>query len=439
MSGSQAIKGSSLFVRVALGIVAGFLLLHGGTLTYYNHEKMVDEAGAFAAATGERALTIAEAARQQPNLLELLSTPSFSLSYQEQAVEKPRRVWPHSDEVGAVLRRRLIEQGFPDPEQVRFWYGMDSRGRHLVLQLPVDGRWLVARAEGPIARGHSVAAAFWSTLFGGSILLVVLWTTRRFTRVLPRVAEAAERVGRDTELVRLPEKGPREIRRLTRTFNAMQDRVNGLLAERTAMLGALSHDVRTMVTRLSLRMENLQDETLREKTLQDVATITALLDGALDYARDQSDAGRELPVDLPSMIHSLLDDEADLGAKTEYSGPDSLVVVSEPNSLRRVFANLIDNALRYGGAVSVSVREEEGRLLVDVSDPGPGIPEAQQELALRPYSRLEPSRSRETGGTGLGLSIARSIVEKQGGVLSFIRSESAFTVRVNLPRTANRP
>ena len=138
------------------------------------------------------------------------------------------------------------------------------------------------------------------------------------------------------------------------------------------------------------------------------------------------------------MIHSLLDDEADLGAKTEYSGPDSLVVVSEPNSLRRVFANLIDNALRYGGAVSVAVSEEEGRLLVDVTDPGPGIPEAQQELALRPYTRLEPSRSRETGGSGLGLSIARSIVEKQGGFLSFIRSESAFTVRVNLPRAACR-
>jgi len=432
---SVAVKGgSSLFSRVAWGIVIGFLLLHGGTLMFYNHEKMVGEASAFAASSAERALTVAEAAQTRPELLALLSTPSFSLSIENEPKEPPRRVWPHSDEVGSVLIERLSAIGFENPDNVRFWYRVGSRGMHLVLQLPQDNRWLVVEADGAGATGHTVVATFWTTVLGGTILFAVLWATRRFTRILPRLALAAERVGRDSNLPALPETGPKEIRRLTRAFNAMQERVTELLAQRNTMLGALSHDVRTLVTRLNLRMDSLEDEALREKSRADVSAITTLLDEALAFARDEAEVEQPLAVDLPSLLQSLLDDESDLGARTSYAGVTEAVVVAAPTALRRAFGNLIGNAIRYGGAVAVTVAldESNGWLVVDVTDPGSGISAEDQARALEPFQRLEPSRNRGTGGAGLGLSISRTIIERQGGSLEFLNSADGFTVRVRL-------
>ena len=156
-------RSVSLFGRVAIGIVAGFLLLHALTLIYFGHERMVAEAGVFAASTAERALTIAAAAESQPDLLALLSTPSFELSHEQTALARPERVWPHSDEVGAVLLRKLESLDFEGREQVRFWYVNERRDTWFVLQMPMSGGWLTVRAEGPGVRGHTLAATFWMT------------------------------------------------------------------------------------------------------------------------------------------------------------------------------------------------------------------------------------------------------------------------------------
>lgn len=427
--------GTSLFSRVAWGIIAGFLILHVGTLAFFNHEKMVEDAGHFAAATAERALAVAEAARAEPELLSRLSTPAFELSLEARKETQPDRVWPHSDEVTSLLRSRLTSRGFSDAESVEVWYSVGRGPMRLVLQLPLDGRWLIVRAEGQGARGHTVVAVFWTTVLGGLVLLAVLLATGRFTRVLPAVADAAERVGRDPALELLPEKGPKEIRRLARAFNAMQQRVADLLAERNVMLGALSHDVRTLVTRLRLRLDGVEDEDLREKSEQDVEAITTLLDEALAFSRDQAVPEPPRQVDVPSLLQSLLDDQADLGASTCYTGLDSAAILAPPVGLRRAFANLIDNAIRYGGAVAVEVKRNEARGVLEVTfvDPGPGIPQADQGRALQPFQRLEPSRSRSTGGSGLGLSIARRVIARVGGELGFDRTEKGFAVRVLLP------
>ena len=428
-------EGWSLFARVAWGIVLGFVILHIGTLLFFGHEKMVDEAGHFAAGSAERALSVMAAARAEPELLSRLSTPAFSMSIEQTPRNPPGRIWPHTDEIGGILEDRLRTIGFSDPEAVRFWYTVRRGGEmSLVMQLPIEDRWLVVEAVGPGVRGHRVMAVFWTTVLGGFILLAVLLATRRFTRVLPGIADAAARVGREAELQELPDRGPREVRRLARAFNAMQARVTELLAERNTMLAALSHDVRTLVTRLSLRMDYLPNETLKHKAQTDVAAITALLDEALAFARDEVEVESSRLVDVPSLLQSLLDDESELGADAAYCGPESVAVQAPPAALRRAFANLIDNAIRYGGGITVTVSEDRtnGRLLVDFEDPGEGIAEADWSDALRPFNRLEPSRSRDTGGSGLGLSISRGIVERCGGELSFEQRPDGFVVRVSL-------
>ncbi len=424
----------SLFGRLAVGIVAGFLLLHAVTLIYFGHERMVAEAGVFAASTAERALTIAEAAKSQPDILALLSTPSFELSITQEVLEKPRRVWPHTDEVGAALQRKLRALGFAGIDDVRFWYVDERRDTWLLLQLPTAEGWLTVRAAGPDVRGHTVVATFWMTSLAALILLIVLAATRRYTRVLPEIADAAEQIGRAAEPKALETRGPRELRRLIAAFNTMQARVDRMLSERNTMLGALSHDVRTVVTRLGLRIESLPESEVRTACARDIAEMTALLEDSLDYSRNEA-SGEEMElVDLHSLLTTLADDWADQGADVTFSGSESKVVRAEPAGLRRALQNLIENAVRYGGAARLSLQKGgPAEVRVDVLDPGEGIEAGQEERAMAPFERLEDSRSRHTGGVGLGLAIARRIVERHRGRLEFDKSANGFRVSVFLP------
>ncbi|MGE0624491.1 MAG: ATP-binding protein [Pseudomonadales bacterium] len=427
---------TSLFGRLAWGIVIGFLVLHVGTMVFHGHERMVSEAEVFAANTAERALTIAGAARHHPELLEALSTPYFRIRYQPVPEPEPARIWPHSREIRGALDDRLDLLGFPGTRDARVWFTSDRRTPRLHLELPaVEGapeRWLVVDAVGPEIRGRTLATV-WTTTLLLVVLLIVLWVTRRFTRSLPHLALAAEQLGRSQTPAPLPEKGPREVRRLVRAFNAMQDRVTGLLAERNTMLGALSHDVRTLVTRLGLRLENLSESEIQRQASQDIEAVITLLDEALAFARNEAGGEKRSAVDLSSLLQTLVDDRADRGEPVTFDGPELLVIEGEAVGLRRTFGNLVDNALRYGGSARVSLRHEGATAVVDVADPGPGIPEADEQRALQPFERLERSRNRHTGGSGLGLSVASRIVERHGGRLEFLRGTSEFVVRVVLP------
>ncbi len=430
---SEAALTGSLFSRVAIGIVVGFLLLHGGTVLYLNHEKMVAEAGVFAAGTAERALTIAEAAREQPDLLGLLSTPAFELSVIQEPLQRPDRVWPHSEEIGAVLTGRLTELGFEAADEVRFWYAADRRNTRLVLQLPWPGGWLIVRALGPDARGHTAVATVWTTLLATLILFAVLAATRRFTRLLPEIADAAEQVGRTADPGPLESRGPRELKRLIAAFNTMQARVKRLLAERNTMLGAVSHDIRTLVTRLKLRLESMPESETRAACERDIDDITVLLSESLDYARNEATDEQAEPVDLNALLETLADDWADQGSDVSFSGAAPLVATVQPAAMRRALGNLLENALRYGGSASIRLSGDEHTVHVDVIDPGEGFEPERAEQAMAPFERLEGSRSRHTGGAGLGLAIARRIVERHRGTIDFRRERGGFRVRVSLP------
>jgi len=426
-------SGLSTYARIAAGIVLGVLVLHLAISIYYGHEKKVTEAATFATSVAERALDYAEVEKSRPDLVGVFQTPTFSIRAVSAPTPVPARDWPHSEEVRLAVVARLRQLGIADAEAVRVHYDRRGGDDLLQLQLPAGGHWLEARALAPRATGHTVIATFWASVMSLAVLAAMLWATRRFTSYLPRLADAADAIGRTSTFEPLPVDGPRELRRVSTAFNAMQGRVSALLEERMTMLGALSHDVRTLITRVALRVEQMPQAELRERAEEDIDAIARLLDEALAFARDEADPEPTVDLDLPSLLESLVEDERDSGRKATYEGPDTLTIEGQPAALRRAFLNIVDNALRYGGAAAVRLECAGDTAVVDVTDPGEGFAPAETSRALKPFVRLETSRNREMGGSGLGLAIVDNVVRRHHGSLEFARLRPGFRVRVVLP------
>ncbi|MFO1349315.1 MAG: ATP-binding protein [Gammaproteobacteria bacterium] len=235
------------------------------------------------------------------------------------------------------------------------------------------------------------------------IALLSVWAARRVTAPLGRFAAAAARLGTDVAAPPLAEAGPAEIRQAAHAFNTMQSRIQRFVEDRTLMLAAISHDLRTALTRLRLRAEFIDDPEQSRKAQTDLDEMQTMLDATLDFARDDNAAEAVTPLDLAVLLQSLCEDLADAGHDAHYHGPAQLRFDGRPVALRRVFANLIDNALRYGGAADVTLAEEEAGVCVEIADHGPGIPMDLREQVFAPFFRLEASRSRATGARGWGL------------------------------------
>ena len=229
-------------------------------------------------------------------------------------------------------------------------------------------------------------------------------------RHLPRFAEAAEALGRNAAAPPLAETGPREVRRAAAAFNEMARRVRAYLDERTHMLAAVSHDLRTQLTRLAMRLEYVSDANQQARAREDVAQMTRLLDSVLAFSREDRAEEPAISIDIGTLLDTLADDERGLGHRAEYHGPIHCVIDGRPTALRRAFTNLIDNAVRYGGEADITLSSDDDRVVVEIADRGPGIPAADRARVLQPFQRLEPSRNRTTGGTGLGLAIAHTVV-----------------------------
>lgn len=348
-----------------------------------------------------------------------------------------------------------------EPWGLRNWHGHkheseeeedddDHPPPHRRLRLPVsflvsvpltDGGWLNAETALPKpSRAWAWFPLLSMGLMATAILAIVIFSVRRITRPLRSLAEAAERLGRGEGLEPLAESGPQEIRRTTAAFNAMQQRLTRFIQDRTRMLAAIGHDLRTPITALRLRAEFVEDPETRRKILETLDDMSRMTEAAISFAREEATAEPTRRVDLTALIQSLVDDLADQGRDATFSVEDGLEKTNydcRPVALRRVLHNLIENALRYAGQARVRLAQEAKVLTIIVEDDGPGIPEEHLEQVFEPFVRLEESRSQDTGGVGLGLAIARSIAHAHGGDLRLAnRPEGGLRAVFMLPLDA---
>lgn len=279
-----------------------------------------------------------------------------------------------------------------------------------------DGQWLSFDAGlppvAPLVTWPFVAAMLVMTVI---VAAATAWAVRRVTAPLGMMAAAAERLGRDVNAPPVAEAGSREMRQAAQSFNQMQARLQRLLENRTRMLAALSHDLRTPLTLLRLRAEALPPSDERERMLNTLGEADTMVAATLSFARDQTASEPLRRMDLAALLGAIADDMADAGLKVTMTPAEPAVLDCQPGALRRAISNLIDNALKYGGCAQVSLARDAASVRVTVDDNGPGIPETELQRVFEPFHRLEESRSRDTGGAGLGLSIAQAIVQAHGG------------------------
>lgn len=328
---------------------------------------------------------------------------------------------PPPAHVTRLFRLDLVSSG-PQrlrPREVRL-AALGPSGFQASLRLP-DGEWLNVRVQMPPPRpwhSETFLAAF--VVMTVAAVLLILWAVKRLMQPVRLLAEAADRLGRDVNAPPLPEKGPSEVAIAAHAFNLMAERIRRFVADRTQMLAAIGHDLRTPITRLRLRAEFMDDDEQRRKMLADLDEMEQMISATLAFARDDAAAEPASPIDIAALCRTVADEAADerpeLAEAIAYDGPERLVLRARPVALKRAVANLVSNALTYGGAARLRLeRAEGGAVRLSVEDDGPGIPEADLEAVFAPFRRLEESRNRETGGTGLGLTIARNILRAHGG------------------------
>ena len=298
-----------------------------------------------------------------------------------------------------------------------------------------DGRWL------NVAVGPPPGAPAWGTAFVAVFLLsalciaaVAVLTGRRMAKPMRGLAAAAGRFGRGEAVDDLPEAGPAETRETVRAFNLMRARLDRYVRDRTAMLAAVSHDLRTPITSLRLHAEFVEEAETKAKILAALDEMQRMTEDALAFIREDMQREETRTVDLHALVDSVAADLAELGHDIAVADSDRVLAACRPAALRRALRNLLENAAAYGGRAAVQIERDDGELRVLIEDEGPGIPEAELERVFEPFVRLEASRSRDTGGSGLGLAIARSIVRGHGGdIVLTNRAEGGLRATVALP------
>jgi signal transduction histidine kinase len=329
--------------------------------------------------------------------------------------------------------RNMMREHANDDERKRF------RPRRIGLTISAqlsDGSWLnVATGFRPPNPGWAWPTIVSMALTALAIMLVVFLTVRRITRPLKALSTAAERLGRGEQVAPLDETGPEELRSTTAAFNAMQERLTRFVRDRTTMLAAISHDLRTPLTSLRLHAELVEEEETRTKLLAILEEMQRMTEATLAFAREESAREETRLVDLAALVGSLCDDLAEIGMEVTFAGAEKVQLSCRPVALRRALRNIIENAVAYGHRARVSLEATPRDFVIRVEDDGPGIPEEDHERVFGPFVRLEESRSRETGGIGIGMAIARSILRAHGGDITLTnRPEGGLRATLRLPR-----
>jgi len=311
----------------------------------------------------------------------------------------------------------------PPPPPPEFSEGFDEQ------QPPLDPRF-EKRPPRPWFGGPLVPLTFQLI----SLIIAAWYGAKLLSRPIQRLSAAAERLSENLDSPPLEESGPREARQAANTFNLMQKRIIEQMQQRSRMLGAVSHDLRTPLSRLKLRLEQIDDDKLQGQMRQDLDDMISMLDATLTYLHEQRTSEALQWMDVQALVESLSENAQDQGADVQASGHCAPLQV-QPMALRSCVNNLLDNALRYAGQAQIVLEDHREHLVIRVIDHGPGIAIDKREAVFEPFFRLEGSRNRNSGGVGLGMTIAREAAERLGGQLSLEETPGGgLTAVIRLPR-----
>jgi signal transduction histidine kinase len=368
---------------------------------------------------GKRAVLLAQAQRADAGLSVLQNTPPLEAAGPE-----------------ARMLQHLQARFGPRPELFVARLGNSQSAPSAVARLS-DGTLLAVALPSPPWRNVFMAPVTIGTLafLASAVIILSWWAARQLTAPLAKFADAAERFTTDVVGLPIPEQGPLEVRRAAKALNEMQTRLAKLIANRTRMLAAVGHDLRTPITRLRLRAEDIANEELRVQVLRDLGTMQNLVQSALSFLRGQHEPGPAIKTDLPPLVQTVCDSFADMGHNVHYSGVTHLYVHCEPDQLMRAVENLIDNGLKFGSTVEVRVEQRESAAVIDIRDNGPGIPTTEKPRVIEPFYRGDTARNLSEGDSfGLGLSIAHAIVERSGGRLDLMDgTPTGLLARITVP------
>lgn len=329
------------------------------------------------------------------------------------------------------------ETGGPNP--LDGWASRPSGSRHgdfWVIQASIrldDGGWLnymtVSDTQG---LSFPMRIVLSTSLMVMAVVVAGIWAARRVNAPLEAVAHAAEHLGEDAALAKLQEKGPLEVQRMAAAFNRMQERIQNFVDDRTRMLAAISHDLRTPITRLRLRAEFIEDKEQHDKTLADLNQMETMISSVLAFARDEHEDLEQ--IDLAALMLSICADISDAGGSAEFEDTETVALMGRPNELKRAFTNLVENAVKYGKRARVRLTADANNVIVSIEDTGPGISQENMEKVFEPFFRIDLARNVETGGAGLGLAFTRSIIRAHGGEISLSNLKpKGLRVEVRLP------
>lgn len=433
----------SLEGRTVAVLLLAVLAVHGGALALYRRSASAAADDAFATEIAHQLVLAREAVLRRPpedrgTEAQALSSAHFEIG------------WERGPPAGAVgtdpalldLRDRVLEvEPVLGPKLALTLAAPDEplRQRDLRGAFPLpDGGYLTFRSAHAPGLARLGAWAYLATAMAILVGVAAVVVVHRIAGPLRELTRATGRIGRGA-VVPVPEVGPDETRGIGRALNAMQDRIHGLVAERTQALAAVSHDLRTPIARLRLRLDRVEDADERRAMAADLDEMQAMVEATLAYVRGGDDPEARQAVNVASLLMGVADASADAGRDVAYAGPGRALAEVRPVALRRALENLVDNGVRYGDRVRIALGFEDGDLVVHVDDDGPGIPSEDVARAFEPFVRLEASRNRNTGGTGLGLTIARRAVEAEGGSLRLAnRPGGGLRAEIRLPRPGGR-
>jgi len=438
------IRPTTIAGQIALLVVAGIALAHVvATVAFLllHESQNPDELPGVAASrlgTLVRLLDAADPAARPALLLSGRSLPLIHVEAWDGTVPTGAQPVPDLPVIrrlrnGAGRAVTITDLSDGDPER--------AAGRlHVGISTPA-GATLQATLPNDPLRGPKHGALIFTVVFLAlTLALLSVWATRALTAPLKRLAAAAEAFGARDDHVALPEAGPREVLAVSRALDRMRSRVRRLIDDRTQMLAAISHDLRTPITRLRLRAEFIEDDAARAATLRDLDQMNGLVEAALSFVRDGQarDTNSHSLVDLASVVQTVCDDFSDVGAPVSVSRSRHVLVQGRTEELQRAVTNLVDNAVKYGGRADVRMEPSERGIRVCVLDAGPGIPDAEREAMLQPFVRGDRARNlNEASGFGLGLSIVQAIIEAHHGRLTLEnRREGGLCAAIELPLAA---